>query len=117
MSSRTLFDEFVKPMVAAQKAVDDICRRKHGGNLESVAANQAIHESKEATREKIYLYAVAQGERGITADEVAAEWGVTHNHVAPRISELRRDGRLVPTLKRRKTRSGCTARVLICRPA
>lgn len=92
----------------------DICRNNHGGNEESEEANRAVHPSKETVRLAILAYAEKLGGIGIIADEVARFWGVSHNHVAPRISELKSDGRLVkvPGLRRR-TRAGCSAQVLV----
>ena len=91
----------------------DITARKHGGNPESRAANLAISASKEVVRKRVLEFAAGRGERGITADEVAEAFHCTHNHVAPRISELRTMGLLLPSDHRRATRSGCTARVLV----
>ena len=92
----------------------DICENKHGGNPESTEAYQASSESeRRAMRERIYAYAKLKGSDGITADEVAERSGLVHNRVAPRISELRRDGLLVETDRRRRTRLGRTARVLV----
>lgn len=91
----------------------DVCASHHGGNPESVAANLRAEPAKAATREQVYMFALLRGGHGVTADEIAAHWGTSHNHVAPRITELKRVGRLVPTQHRRVTRSGCLARVLI----
>lgn len=85
----------------------------HGGNAESLAAHASIREHKAAVRRAVYAFAKARGAYGITADEVAAAWGRTHNHVAPRITELKVQARLVPTDKKRRTRAGRWARVLI----
>lgn len=91
----------------------DVCASHHGGNPESVAANLRAEPTKRATREEIYAFALARGDHGVTADEIAARWGTSHNHVAPRVTEMKLSGRLVPTTRRRATRSGCLARVLI----
>lgn len=95
---------------------EDICARRHGGNEESAAANAKIAGTKEAIRLRIYEHALSVGSIGITADEIAEEWACGHNHVAPRISELKAQGLLIPTEWRRETRSGCTARVLVAIP-
>lgn len=112
---REEFGPLGEPEEEPEPELDDICRNKHGGNQESEEANTAIDSNKAAVRLKIYEYALARGERGITADEVAAEWGTTHNHVAPRISELKRAHFLIPIKKRRPTRAGCSARVLVAK--
>jgi predicted ArsR family transcriptional regulator len=46
---------------------------------------------------------------GITADEIAAELGMSILTVRPRVSELRRRGDIVPTGDRRCNSSGMTA--------
>lgn len=91
----------------------DICRSKHGGNPESEEANESLHGTKEIVRAQVFTYAVQRGFHGITADEVAADWHCSHNHVAPRLSELKKYGLLVPSKDRRKTRAGRWARVLL----
>jgi AraC-like DNA-binding protein len=93
----------------------DITANRHGGNAESRAANAGIHGSKKLVRDQVMAYAMRQSWHGITADQVAEAFGCSPNHVAPRISELGAMGRLLPTDQRRKTRAGCTARVLIAR--
>lgn len=93
----------------------DITIRRHGGNSESTAAHERIAPTKAAVREGIYWMAFGRGDWGITADEAAIAFDCSHNHVAPRISELKAMGRLVPTDRTRKTRSGCSARVLVAR--
>lgn len=93
---------------------DDICKNNHGGNEESEEAYRSSSaEQRERMREKVYSFAVRRGTKGITADEVSIASQLVHNRVAPRISELKRDGRLVPTAVRRKTRFGKSARVLV----
>lgn len=99
----------------------DICANRHGGNPESIAANPA-EDVKEGIRLQIIEHVRALGPEGAIPDEIVATWGTIHNHVAPRCSDLKRDGRLVPQFehkngklvpKRRLTRDGNTARVLV----
>ena len=89
----------------------DITARKHGGNPESKAANP-MKEDKQQVRAEIMAYIRSKGIYGATADQVAEHFNCSPNHVAPRISELKMLGKLKP-LGRRKTRSGCTAAVLV----
>jgi hypothetical protein len=86
---------------------------RHGGNPESIEAHESIKDYKQRVRLAIYAVARRRGSTGITADEVSAEWGSSHNHVAPRMTELKAAGLLVPTQIRRKTRAGRWARVLV----
>lgn len=46
---------------------------------------------------------------GLTSQEIAERCGLNYWQVARRLSELRRDGVVVETTERRKTRSGRTA--------
>jgi len=92
----------------------DICGNRHGGNPESLEAYHTSSAAERAAmRDRIYRYALRVGERGITADEISDKAGLIHNRVAPRISELKRDGLLVETDRRRPTRLGKMARVLV----
>jgi hypothetical protein len=93
---------------------DDICQGKHGGNAESVEAFATTSEKhREAMRQRIYVFAMFRLRRGITPDETAAAFGLFHNDVAPRCSEMKRDGRLVAIKEKRRTRSNKSARVLV----
>lgn len=91
----------------------DITARKHGGNPESAAAHRKIAESKAESRNRVLAFAVSRGALGITTDEVAEHFNVPPNAVSGRISELKVLGKLIPTDRRRPTRSGCSARVLV----
>lgn len=82
-------------------------------SLESLSAYRMASTNAATIRELVYAHALARGERGITADEIAELWGCSPNHVAPRISELKKAGRLVRSEQTRKTRAGCAARVLV----
>lgn len=93
----------------------DITRSHHHGNPESEAANQRLQPNKEETRLKILAFIDQRGTWGATADEIAAAWRCSHNHVAPRMSELLMDGRLVRSGKRRLTRTSSPAAVLVTR--
>lgn len=94
----------------------DICRNNHGGNPESEQANLAVN--KEKWQEAVYQFALAQGERGITADEAQVHFDVGPNTVAPRLTELKKAGRLERLVKDgknvcRKTRAGVGAGVYV----
>lgn len=75
----------------------DLCRARHRGNAESVAANPPRH-SKRQTHERILA---VMGNRHMTSKELAAEMGVPLNCLSGRLSELRATGRLVATGERR----------------
>jgi len=82
-------------------------------NPESLAAHASVQPTKRETCRRILAYGRWCGLRGFTTDQLAAEWGCDHNHVAPRVTELFRAGDLIITEKRRATRSGCLARVYV----
>ena len=100
-------------MSYTQSVPFDITRNHHKGNSESAAANRKIQKSKELARNYIYKLVDAHGYWGATVDELAVELGVSPNAVSGRVSELKTQGRLLKTDRRRKTRSGCSAAVLI----
>lgn len=82
----------------------DICANRHGGNAESVAANKRTDKERDAGR-IIYLL----NECGdFTCEEVSNHLGMRYTTVSARMSELKRDGLIEPTT-RRKTRTGATA--------
>jgi len=91
----------------------DPCAKKHGGNPESQGAHDSIVDAKQQIWDEILSFALKQRRTGITADEVAAAWNCSANHVAPRITELKATGRLVPADRCWRTRAGCSARVLL----
>jgi hypothetical protein len=57
--------------------------------------------------------AAIEGDGGITCDEVELKLGFSHQTASARMSEMKRDGVLVPTERLRATRSGRNARVLV----
>lgn len=111
----SLFGEERLPTLKQWREDKDITESHHGGNPESVAAHKKVAPSKSETRRLIHLWALSRGEHGITADEAAEHFDCSHNHVAPRITELLADKLLVRTDERRKTRSGSSARVLVAK--
>ena len=92
----------------------DICQNKHGGNAESIEAFITTPETcRTKQRLAIQLLARQRGLHGITTDEAAEHFDAPPNSISGRLSELKRDGLLVETDKRRVTRMGKSARVLI----
>ena len=96
-------------------------RRKVTIRAESREAYQAVKLTASRVREQVYAYIAGCGDRGATVDEIVAAWGCSPNRVAPRVTELRRDGRVVVLKRwdgstvRRKTRQGKGAAVLVVR--
>jgi hypothetical protein len=79
------------------------------------AAHARVEPTKAETCNRIMDFAVARGTHGLTSDELVDIWQCEHNHVAPRVSELKQSGLLVETDFTRLTRHGCSARVLVAK--
>lgn len=80
-----------------------------------MAAHHRIEPTKRQTCDLIMQFAIVRGAYGFIPDELADLWQCTHNHVAPRITELKAAGLLVKTASCRLTRAGSLARVLVAR--
>ncbi len=90
----------------------DITANFHQQNLFSVMANQSVSSSKEIIRAKIIAYIESQGLYGATSDEVELALGLTHQTASARLTEAKKQDRLVLN-GTRKTRSGRNAGVLV----
>lgn len=62
-------------------------------------------------REVVIEYGKLKSNDGFTADEMARVFGVAHNTVAPRITDLIHEGRVVKIGAHRETRAGSPAHV------
>jgi len=67
-------------------------------------------------KRSIYELIVASGERGMTSDEAQRAMNGTHQTFSARVSELAKDGLIVDSCIRRRTRSGDRAVVYIPAP-
>ena len=70
-------------------------------------------DSPHATRIKIHVFIQQQGQRGATADEVAADLSIPLLSVGPRMLELRQKGLIVDAGYECPTRLGSMARVYV----
>jgi hypothetical protein len=82
----------------------DICQRHHGGNAESVAAHLCTDKERDTKRILGHLRSVGEA----TCDEVEIALNIKHQTASARMSEMNRDGMIVPG-HRRRTSSGCWA--------
>jgi len=82
-------------------------------NTTSLDAHNHVFANKDVVRLELLAFIGEQGTHGALADEVAAEWNCGHNHVLLKLMDLCRDGRLMPSGRRRETRSGRSAAVLV----
>jgi hypothetical protein len=107
-ASTPLFD--VPPV--SRYAPDDLCAGKHGGAETSEAVHSAIRESKERTRRRILDFLTRRGSCGATWQEISDELGIAYA-CSGRVSEMKRDGRVLESGERRLTRSGHEAFVVV----
>lgn len=89
----------------------------HRGNRASRDAFSGTPSSVRAKqRTVIREWFFSRAEDGGTSDECEQALGIIHQACSARITELKRDGGLIPTGARRKTRSGRGATVLVSPP-
>jgi hypothetical protein len=91
----------------------DITRRRHGGNVESGEAADSIAPDKARMRSQVVAFVTARGAVGATSDEVEIGLGMRHQTASARITEAKALGLLAATGRRRPTRSGRSAAVLV----
>lgn len=91
----------------------DVCKSHHHGNEESVAA--FLSANRDNRRRMVYDFMVIRAANGATADECCAHFRMNHNAIAPRLTELKVLGMVVKTNRRRETRQGCLAAVLVAK--
>lgn len=89
----------------------DVCARKHGGAETSVAADKKV--KKEADRQLIYDYIVASKHYGHTLDELSILLHRPPNSISGRLTELSYQRKIIYSGRKRRTRSGCLARVYV----
>lgn len=83
---------------------NDICANRHGGNAESVEADKMTDKH----RDRATILAGLQVVPDATCEEISEGLNMRYTTVSARMSELKREGLIEPTV-RRKTRSGATA--------
>jgi hypothetical protein len=76
------------------------------------AAHVRISPLKQAVYCRIMEFAHERGAAGFTCDEIVVAWGCSHNSVCPRLSELQKSGKLIPSKFTRPARTESPARVL-----
>src|SRR5215207_4165751 len=89
---------------------DDITANYHRGDLFSTAANPG-RAAKARDRRRILAWLRERGDTGGTCEEAEEALGLSHQTASARFSELRRDGLIGDSGRRRRTKSGRTARV------
>ena len=89
----------------------DVCASRHGGAETSVAADKKV--KKEADRQLIYDYIVASKHYGHTLDELSILLHRPPNSISGRLTELSYQRKIIYSGRKRRTRSGCLARVYV----
>jgi hypothetical protein len=77
------------------------------------SAHARVEPTKERSYRRILDFARTRRHYGFTANELAALWNCDLNHVAPRVSELAKQGKMIDSKRRRPTRSESPARVCV----
>ncbi len=92
----------------------DPCEAYHGGNPESEEAHASLSvEHKSEVRGRLLVEVGKRKKRGMTCDDLERVTKLRHQTVSARIVELLAAGDLVRTARRRQTRSGRMASVLV----
>ena len=84
-------------------------------NNESREAAESVAKMAPALRFRIENWVRLQGDRGATSDEVLVHFDIAYQTGSARVTELKQAGRLLPSGRRRRTRTGRWASVLVHR--
>jgi hypothetical protein len=84
-------------------------------NEESREAAESIAKSAPALRYRIESWFFSRGLEGATSDEVLVHFDVAYQTGSARVTELKQAGKIVPSGRRRRTRTGRWAAVLVHR--
>lgn len=96
-----------------QSSIFDITDNYHQGNEYSVLANESVREIKVRLRSMVVSFVSEQGEYGATSDEVEQALGMPHQTASARLTEAKALGMVEDSGRKRKTRSGRNAAVLV----
>src|SRR5215472_16366774 len=91
----------------------DPTRNYHGGNQESTEAHESIRAEKARLRARVVRYVERRGQRGATCDEIEVASGMSHQTISARCTEAKALGEVVDSGRRRPTRTGRNAAVLV----
>jgi len=103
------------PPKSLAQHLEDICRRKHGGNPESEEANRSTAKARDRKR---VLEAIRSSRSGLTCQEISFTIHMPYTTCSARCSELLRDTVIIrkplgKSYERRQTTNGKYAAVLI----
>jgi hypothetical protein len=81
-----------RPVNTPEAMPDDITANYHGGNPESVAANEVVRPNKVAMQRQIYEWIPPRGKSGATCYEVEKALDLKHQTASARMSEMKLPG-------------------------
>lgn len=82
-----------------QMTIDDICSNRHQGNEQSRRANPTANSKQ---RSRLAVLEVIREFGGATVKEIAAELDTLPNCISGRITELKRDGKIITRGRRNR---------------
>lgn len=101
------------PLAPAQASLDfDVCANRHGGNPQSEEAQRRHGKRRMSQKKRVYLYIHERGSDGATCEEIEQALGLRHQTCSARVSDLKRDGLIRETGKKRMTSTGSPAGIL-----
>lgn len=109
MSQLQLFD---RQGPQAKHALD-ICAARHRGAPTSIEAHERVRSRKAAVRLEVLRFIIKRDYDGATIEEVSSALKLRYTTCSARCAELKADGLIHATYRRRRTSSGATAAVLM----
>ena len=113
MIQKTLFE--TNESVLSKDVPEEPTPKFVRGSDTSRAAAKGIAPSASALRLQILEWIRDLGAWGATSDEIERMYDLKHQTCSARLSELKKSGELIDSGKRRETRSGSKAAVLVCK--
>jgi len=86
-----------------------------GSETSKAAAASQTAQRLAGDEERIYNLIAAAGTHGVTCDEVEERTGLSHQTASARVRGLKLKNRIEPSGKKRETRRGCKADVLVAK--
>lgn len=101
------------PRSQSKLEFEDVCANKHGGNAQSVAAQEQHGHRRVSQRARVWAFIYSRGEEGATCEEIEIALSMHRSTCSARVSELKNDGLVKESGRTRNTRTGTPAAVLV----